>query len=560
MLSAVTAKHSSVADAPLPGSGREASRMMMSSSASAELVTAPISRRSPSPEGRLAILVLSAQERVAGNLAGLAERLGEELGLFRGENESNASFVGRLLEAIARVPKEERIALGSQLARLVKGLRLETVLSALRNPAGLEAARTAMALEASGRNDPDPVAGRVVSSYRQNGDQIPLSTRPAPASDPQQVSPPISDLPERSGSKIDKADGTAPAKAMLRQGAEPVRGATVAAPSAGNIGGTATREELPGRASEYGPVLSDGPPSRASSPASTHSQLSLPQADAERTETTHGQEPGERSVSDDADGSVRDRPVQRDHSGMRTTVSGARSAIVEIEGTSSVMRHRPPEGPYTERRDGALRPGLNTRLLPLPAGLEELSDAIPVAHLLSHVPEHGGQAATGSAEMPNRTPIATAVQDHKAATSVPVVSLDEEAGRNENGEVRSQPRLSGDAPAPLPGTTEWRLPAVTLWRDNPAFPFFGYSLFEDDTVSSAEETKRRRGDEQDGNDDRRGENGSEDRPGSGEASGSEGNGENDVDEDIDDEAIADPVSALGSETVLAHYLTMSTLT
>ncbi|HLP69273.1 MAG TPA: hypothetical protein VK181_17285 [Rhizobium sp.] len=532
--------------------------MLISNSTSAELVTAPISRRSSSPEGRLAILVLSAQERVAGNLAGLAERLGEELGLFRGENESNGSFVGRLLQAIGRVPKEERIALGRQLAQLVKGLRLETVISPLRNPAGLEAARTAMALETSAGNDPDPVVGRVVSSYRQNGDQISLSTRPAPASDPHQVSPPIADSPEGSGAKIDKADATAPAKAMLQQGAEPVRGTTAAAPSAGNIEGTATREELPGRASEYGPVLSDGPPSRAPSAASTHPQLSLPQTDAERTEATHGQEPGERSVSDD--GSVRDRSVRRDHSGMRTTVSGARSAIVEVEGTSPVMRHRPPERPYTEGRDGVLRPGLNTRLFPLPAGLEELSDALDVARLLSHLPEHEGRAATGHAEMPNRTPIAAAEQDHKAATSVPVPSLSEETGGDESREVRSQSVLSGDVPAPPPGSTEGRLPAAMFLRDNPAFPFFGYTLFEDDTVSSGEETKRGRGDEQDGNDDRRGEDGSEDQPGSGETSGSEGNGENDVDEDIGDEAIADPASALGSETVLAHYLTMSTLT
>ncbi len=104
------------------------------------------------------------------------------------------------------------------------------------------------------------------------------------------------------------------------------------------------------------------------------------------------------------------------------------------------------------------------------------------------------------------------------------------------------------------------MPAATFLRDNPAFPFFGYSLFEDDALFSEQEAKRRQGGEQDGDDDRLGDDESEDQPGSGEATGSEENREDDVDEEVGDEAIADPASALGNETVLTHYLTMSTLT
>ncbi len=196
-----------------------------------------------------------------------------------------------------------------------------------------------------------------------------------------------------------------------------------------------------------------------------------------------------------------------------------------------------------------------------PGWLEEPEgdpDIAALARLLKHVLEHEEQTA-GPAETLARMAIVAAARDRKAETSTPAASLGQEAGGDEIGEVRSQSALPGDVPLPLPGTVEGRMSAATLPRDNPAFPFFAYALFEDDTVSSEQATKRGRGGEQDGKDDRRGEDGSDGRRGSGQTSG-EDNGENDVDEEVDDEAIADPVSPVGGETVLAHYLTMSMLT
>lgn len=559
MLPAASAIHSSMADTPLPVSRSEASRTMTSPSTSAELGTASISRRSPSLEGRLTILVLLAQERIVGNLAGLADRLGERLGFSRGKNESNGSFVVRLLLAINGLPKEERSALGSQLAQLAKGLRLETVLSALRNPAGLDAATIAIALEASRGNDPDPAAGRVVSSYRQNSEQAPWSTRAASSYVPQRVSPSLSASQEGSGAEIDMADGTAAAKATFQREAGAVRGVAAAAPSAGNIEGTATHEELPGRAKEYGPLVFDEPRSKTPPIASARRQLSLPQPDASRTVAPRGREPGERAPVGDAGDIVRDRTMRSGDVRMRTSEPRRWPASIETDGAFAAVRNRLPPGAYPEGGEGVVPPGLSPGF---PGWLDEPEgdpDIAALARLLKHVLEHEEQTA-GSAETPARKAITAAAPDRKAETSTPAASLGQEAGGDEIREARAQSTLPGDAPAPPPVTAEGRMPAAALLRDSPAFPFFGYALFADDAVFSEEAAKRGRSGEQDRDDDRRGEDGSEERLGSGQTTGSEENGENDVDEEVDDEAIADPVSALSGETVLAHYLTMSMLT
>lgn len=129
--------------------------------------------------GRLNLLLLSGSERMAENLAMIADLFGQNLGIYRKEGETNSSLASRLMEAISKLPRQERAAVRQQLTQMFSGIQLRTLIEAFRNPAGPDAAKLAVYLELNGHKDKDLVARTVVSSYRQN------------AGDPRPVLPPI---------------------------------------------------------------------------------------------------------------------------------------------------------------------------------------------------------------------------------------------------------------------------------------------------------------------------------------------------------------------------------
>ncbi|HCL64539.1 MAG TPA: hypothetical protein DIC56_06775 [Rhizobium sp.] len=125
--------------------------------------------------GRLNLLLLSGSERMAENLAMVADLLGQNLGIYRREGETNSSLASRLMEAIGKLPRQERAAVQRQLSQMFSGIQLRTLIEAFRNPAGPDAAKLAVYLELNRHKDKDLAARTVVSSYRQNaGDPRPV--------------------------------------------------------------------------------------------------------------------------------------------------------------------------------------------------------------------------------------------------------------------------------------------------------------------------------------------------------------------------------------------------
>ncbi|MHB0951383.1 MAG: hypothetical protein ACYC10_05605 [Allorhizobium sp.] len=139
--------------------------------------------------GRLNLLLLSGSERMAENLAMIADLLGQNLGIHRREGETNSSLASRLMEAIGKLPRQERAAVQRQLSQMFSGIQLRTLIEAFRNPAGPDAAKLAVYLELNRHKDKDLAARTVVSSYRQNaGDPqpvLPLIARPTTAALPE---------------------------------------------------------------------------------------------------------------------------------------------------------------------------------------------------------------------------------------------------------------------------------------------------------------------------------------------------------------------------------------
>jgi len=119
--------------------------------------------------GRLNLLLLSGSEQMAENLAMIADLLGQNLGIFRKEGETNSSLASRLMEAISKLPRQERAAVQRQLTQMFSGVQLRMLIEAFRNPAGPDAAKLAVYLELNRHKDRDLAARTVVSSYRQNG-------------------------------------------------------------------------------------------------------------------------------------------------------------------------------------------------------------------------------------------------------------------------------------------------------------------------------------------------------------------------------------------------------
>ncbi|MGV8939409.1 MAG: hypothetical protein ACOH2J_20005 [Allorhizobium sp.] len=117
--------------------------------------------------GKLSLLLLSGQERMSANLIVLADLIGRALGIQRRDSETNASFSGRLSEALANLTPAEAARVQRQLSQVFSGIQLRMITEAFRNPAGPDAAKLSVFLELARYKDRDLAARTVVTSYRQ---------------------------------------------------------------------------------------------------------------------------------------------------------------------------------------------------------------------------------------------------------------------------------------------------------------------------------------------------------------------------------------------------------
>ena len=556
MLSAIAVTQPSVADSGRPVVARENARTSPPSASSAiEVVPAsPLAKRLP-------LLVLPTEQRVTDSLAALADQLGEQVGLSREENESDGDFVRRLVTTIAKLAPEERSALQGKLTQLVKVLQQDTLLYALRDAAGPDGPRLSADPETVWSADQDPGARRVTSSYAQNSDAVRLSAEPAPLPGPRGTPLPDSGPQARVEIRQEPAKISTTAGTPIEQRTEGVRG-TSAVQFPASLGPTIAQVELSHPAKGHEALLSNASRSEPASAIAPKLRVAPTPTRIDGMDVSAGKEPPSEGESAGIGDIVRGHAVRPEDVGTRNTGPGSRTASVDADRALPVTRDRPTSRFHVEEGQGVVPPGLNAGFPAWPENPE--SDADPTAaliRLLKHVLAHEEETTTGSAEMSSRTTIASGVRDRKAGASTPAAPFSHEAAGDEAREVRSQPAPMGDTPVLPSGSTEGRLPAATALRDNPAFPFFGYLLFEDDVTPTEQARKRSQGEEHGGGDDGPRENGSEGRPGSGQTSGEEeeGEGEDDVHKNVDAAAIAEPISAFGGETVLTHYLTMSTL-
>ncbi|SMD15156.1 hypothetical protein [Rhizobium sp. RU36D] len=136
--------------------------------AAAPQMVAPSALDQSAVAARLNMLLLSGRERMAENLAMLAEVFGSAIDVTRKEGESSLAFAMRLAEAIAALPLSQRVKLEGQLARALSGAQLRMLLAALKNPEGADAAKLSMLIELARTAERDLAARSVVTSYRQN--------------------------------------------------------------------------------------------------------------------------------------------------------------------------------------------------------------------------------------------------------------------------------------------------------------------------------------------------------------------------------------------------------
>ena len=144
------------------------------SAVTAETITSPYLSG-----GRLDILSLSAQLRLAQGFSIFAETIGKLIKLPRRDGEALLDYAQRLSEAVKAMNPAERAALERILNQLVKGVSLRLMTDILNNPAGPDAARFAMRMETAQLLDPRDLAAKaVVSSYRQNAGAEQSATPP----------------------------------------------------------------------------------------------------------------------------------------------------------------------------------------------------------------------------------------------------------------------------------------------------------------------------------------------------------------------------------------------
>lgn len=162
--------------------------------------------------GRLNLLLLTGQERMAQNLTVLVDLLGSALKMERLPHETLSGYAVRLVEALGDLSPRERVALQRLLVQAFSGLQLRTLIEAFRNPAGPEAATLSIYLELYRQKDRDLAARSVVTSYRQNSGEGrgPAAAIPTAAG---KVSPTAAPAPvSRSDAEIQKAVRPTPAE------------------------------------------------------------------------------------------------------------------------------------------------------------------------------------------------------------------------------------------------------------------------------------------------------------------------------------------------------------
>lgn len=140
----------------------------------------------PAIAGRLNILMLSGHEQMAGNVAFLADMVGQAIGVVRKSGETNGALAQRFVEALAKLTPQERIVLERLLSQAMTGIKLRLLTDAFRNPAGPEAAKLAVYLEIARHKERDLATRTVVTSYRQNGGE-PKSVAPGQQIQPAQT-------------------------------------------------------------------------------------------------------------------------------------------------------------------------------------------------------------------------------------------------------------------------------------------------------------------------------------------------------------------------------------
>lgn len=130
---------------------------------------------------RLSIMSLSGQLQLAQGLSVVAETLGTILKVERYDGETLSDYAERLGEVISGLSPSERIALQKALNQFMKGVTLRMLTEILKNPVGPEATRLALQLETEAYLVREPLAKKIVTSYRQNGGmELPLAPLPKP--------------------------------------------------------------------------------------------------------------------------------------------------------------------------------------------------------------------------------------------------------------------------------------------------------------------------------------------------------------------------------------------
>ncbi len=169
----------------------------------------------PNLAGKLNILLMSGRDVVAEDLSMLADALGRVIDLPREPGETSAVYVHRLAEALAALTGNARAEAERQLNQMIRGIRLDFVIKAFLNPTGPEAARIVALIEMAGLRDADFATRTVLTSYRQNGADIPLDL-------------PMQGPPQRNGTLPVTAAGPAAAASALpnASGARPASSAS----------------------------------------------------------------------------------------------------------------------------------------------------------------------------------------------------------------------------------------------------------------------------------------------------------------------------------------------
>lgn len=495
-------------------------------------------------EARLALtLVLSMQQRLIDDLIALADVTGQRIGLFREEGESNSSFLGRLLEAIVERPEENRDLLAPRRVQIATGLPTNVLLSTLRTPARAEAARLAISLEMN-RNR-DTAAGRVVLLYKQDGQQFASTPRSTILQEPNANYPAATAVQPRLVAQSVPKDQASADPVLSEYGG--VASELVAA-RPGVSAGVATAKVKVALEGSFGPTSKQyGCPPRVS-------------LDERLKSVDSG---GGEALPEAADGKIRSTPAEI----ARSIAAAAPDRPVGLgsAAASPVLQRAFPGEPDTGQ---ALFLALSSLLDGLARSLSaDIGDADSrpdaVARLLRHALDSAGYSSTG-AEVPDLSRHGIAVKSSAVQESATLAPLSAEpAGPDAEGVPPVVRRAKDTSMAALAALTEGQADTrvTTAPRDGMVFSFPVYYATEDDTDYTERRAKRGRDGEHSDGDESPREDMSDDRRGSGSATRRDGDEADDDEEGEVANATAPGAAETpgGGETVLAHYLSMSSL-